>query len=102
MTESDRHPAKMLPGCAKAFGTIQAQNVAAADKLDDVRALIGRLFVSLEGNGSPGIKTRIDRLEQCAKREARRSGRTLAMVAVGAAVLSSVVAIVALVYSMAT
>ena len=96
-------PAKMLPGCAEAFGKISAQNESTAEKIDAMREDIGaqvcRLFTVLEGNGKPGLIVRVDRLEQEKQGEHKRSGRALSTLAVAVSAISTLIAAAALVYA---
>ena len=49
------------------MGKTRVTNEALAVKLDAVAADVSEIKTTLNGNGAPGLKTRIDRLEQAAK-----------------------------------
>ena len=41
------------------------------DEFDKICKMLGRLDEAIRGNGKPGINTRLDRLEQSGRRQAR-------------------------------
>jgi len=78
------HPDEMLPDCAKAFGTIETQQVGILRTMRRVDRKFDQLFAVLDGDGSearPGLLVRMALVEQTAKVAGARRAFVLAIIA---------------------